>query len=99
MGLCSKSKTQRVPLKPRVGPYKNTNAYTHRFSIEQVITFLLALSVVVLHSIFVVKPLTKIDHPILYILLGIHYLLLAGLIITYIQITVFDPVDSFILWP
>ena len=45
------------------------------------------------------KPLTKIDHPILYILLALNYILLAGLIITYAQITVFDPVDTYIINP
>jgi len=55
--------------------------------------------VLILHSIFLVKAITKIDHPVLYILLAINYGLVLGLIITYIQITVFDPVDTYILKP
>jgi hypothetical protein len=46
-----------------------------------------------------VKAITKIDHVILYILLALNYGLVLGLIITYVQITVFDPVDTYILNP
>lgn len=60
---------------------------------------MLALLVIILHSIFIVKPITKIDNPILYILLALNYGLVVGLIITYAQITAFDPVDSYIINP
>lgn len=54
---------------------------------------------VILHSVFVVKPVIKIDHPILYVLLSVNYVLVIGLVLTYVQVTRFDPVDSFILEP
>lgn len=100
MGLCDKkAKKSRPPLQPREGPYKKTNAYTSKPSIEQIATFALALLVLVLHSIFLVSPIRTIDHPILYVMLGLHYLVLILLIITYVKITVFDPVDTYITHP
>lgn len=62
-------------------------------------TFLLAILVIVLHSIFVVAAIVKINQAILYILLALNYFLVIGLIISYVQITRFDPVDEFIIDP
>jgi hypothetical protein len=73
------------------------NAYTTKPSFEQIITFLLALLVIILHSIFNVAAIRKIDHPILYVLLAINYILLVLIIYVYVRITVFDPVDTYII--
>lgn len=54
---------------------------------------------VILHSVFIVGAIFKIGHPILYVMLGVNYVLVVGLIFTYVQITTQDPVDSFILDP
>lgn len=64
---------------------------------EQVLALVCGWGLVILHSVFVVRPIIKIDHPILYVMLGVNYALVIGLIFTYVQITFLDPVDSFIL--
>lgn len=100
MALCKKTpKPSRPPLQPREGPYRKTNAYTTKPSLEQILTLALALLVVVLHSIFLVSPIRKIDHPILYIMLAINYILVVCLVYVYVRITIFDPVDSYIVKP
>ena len=55
--------------------------------------------VVVLHSIFEVAAIRAIDHPVLYIMLALNYILIICLIYVYIRITIFDPVDSYLLTP
>lgn len=62
-------------------------------------TLALTIIVVVLHSVFNVAAIIAIDHPILYILLAIDYGTTLGLIVTYVQITLSDPVDSYIVDP
>lgn len=57
------------------------------------------ITVVALHSVFVIRPIFYINFTLLYILLGLNYALLLVIIISYIQITTFDPVDTFILNP
>ena len=52
-----------------------------------------------LHCIFVVIPLIALNNCILYVLLAINFLLLLIIIIDYVKITIFDPVDSLILDP
>ena len=52
-----------------------------------------------LHCIFVVTPLIALNNCILYVLLAINFLLLLIIIIDYVKITIFDPVDSLILDP
>lgn len=100
MGLCKKGERKsRPPLQPREGPYQKVNAYSGKPSIEQIATFGLALLVLVLHSIFLISPIRVIDHPILYVLLALNYILLVLLVFTYARITVFDPVDTYIINP
>lgn len=49
------------------------------------------------HSIFIVPILLKINHSILWILLGFHYALLLVIIYDYIYLTTKDPVDKLII--
>lgn len=75
------------------------NAYTLKPSFEQILTLFLALLILILHSIFNVRAIIKINNPILYIMLGFNYILVLILIFTYYQVTTFDPVDRFIIDP
>lgn len=59
----------------------------------------LALSALALHSVFIVRPITIIDHPILWVMLAVHYCLLILLAYTYVKVTVGDPVDRHITQP
>lgn len=84
---------------PREGPYTTVNAYTLKPSLEQILTFSLAILILILHSIFNVKAIITIDQPILYIMLALNYFLVVALIYTYYRVTTFDPVDTYIINP
>ena len=60
---------------------------------------MLGISVIILHSIFNVAAIRKIDHPILYIMLALTYVLVICIVYAYIKITVLDPVDRYIITP
>lgn len=66
---------------------------------EQIATFILGISILILHSIFEVKAIIVINHPILFIMLGFHYVLMISVLYFYYRITNFDPVDRYIIVP
>lgn len=76
--------------------YKKINAYTQKPCLHQIFTLLAFLIHLVLHSIWTVPPLIKIDSSILHILLALFYLVLLLLIIDYLIITICDPVDPLV---
>lgn len=86
-------------MKPREGPYLKTNAYTMRPSFEQILTIILMLILILLHSIFNVKAIIAINHSILWTMFGFHYAILLMIIFVYVVITVKDPVDEYLLEP
>lgn len=86
-------KKQREPLKPRKGPYTKVNAYTISVCWEQIFVVFMVLIQIVLHSVFLITPLTTIKHPILYFSMVLYYLLLILQILDYVIITRNDPVD------
>ena len=90
-------KKTRENRKKKVGPYQLTNAYTSPFSCEQVITLILFIIQLVLHSVFVVPVLDDIHHAVLWVLLALHYVLLIGIAFDYINLTINDPVDPLVL--
>jgi hypothetical protein len=61
------------------------------------ITPLIFLIVMVLHSVFVVSGLATVDREILWVLLGVTYILLLLIAYDYIFLTCSDPVDDLIL--
>jgi hypothetical protein len=73
-----------------------TNAYTQKPSREQVITLLLFIAQLALHSIFIVPPMDDIKKEILWVLLGFHYTLLIVTAHDYVYLTKMDPVDRLI---
>ena len=73
-----------------------TNAYTQKPSREQVITLLLFIAQLALHSIFIVPPMDDIKKEILWVLLGFHYTLLIVTAYDYVYLTTMDPVDRLI---
>lgn len=54
---------------------------------------------IVLHSIFEVAAIIKIYNTILFVVLALHYSLIVAIIYLYVRITLFDPVDSYIIEP
>ena len=74
-----------------------TNACTTPLALEQVITVILFLLQLALHSIFIIPPLDDISHVLLWILLGFHYILLLAIIYDYIYLSATDPVDPLVL--
>lgn len=94
-----KKKVPRPQRPPKEGPYIKTNAYSIKCTFEQILTLAIMIILISLHSIFVVSPLIKINHPILILLFVLYYLTLIILIRDYIWITTFDPVDPFIIDP
>ena len=54
---------------------------------------------IILHSTFIVRPVITINNEILNILLALHYLTLLFIIVDYIIIVSFDPVDPLIVNP
>lgn len=97
--MCKKERKPRPPLLPREGPYTKVNAYTSKPSLEQIFTFILAILILILHSIFNVKAIITINQPILFVMLALDYFLVLSLIYTYYKVTTFDPVDTFITNP
>ena len=73
-----------------------TNTYTQKPSHEQVITLLLFIAQLALHSIFIVPPMDDIKKEILWVLLGFHYTLLIVAAYDYVYLTTMDPVDRLI---
>lgn len=80
-------------------PYSRTNSYSHRPSLLFILTLLVHLAVVTLHSVYIVPPITSTlitSLPMLPIMLGLFYLCLAILVYDYIRITTHDPVDRIV---
>lgn len=92
---CFKKKFE--PRTKKTGPYQKTNAYTTRLSCEQIVTLILFVIQVVLHSVFVIPPMDDIGHAVLWVLLAFHYLLLLGIAYDYLYLTLTDPVDPLVL--
>lgn len=79
--------------------YSSKNACTQTPSPLSILTVLLYLAQVSLHSVYVVPGIVQINHPILWILLGVHYACLLFIIHDYVWILVHDPVDRLVLDP
>lgn len=80
-------------------PYLKTNSYSQRASLQQVLTLALFLALVVLQCVFMARPIVAIDHPVLYILWAIYWLLLLMIAVEYILLTRSDPVDRLVPEP
>ena len=80
-------------------PYSSKNACTQKPSALSIVTFLLYLVQLVLHSVYIVPGVVKIDHPILWVFLGVHYACLMFVIYDYVWIMAHDPVDRLVLDP
>lgn len=52
-----------------------------------------------MHCVFVIRPLVKIDHPILFFIWSLHFLSLILVAYDYFVLTCSDPVDNLILEP
>jgi hypothetical protein len=90
-------KKTHEPRRKRTGPYEKVNSYTQSPSMEQVITLLLFIAQLAGHSVFIVPTLAGIGDPILWTLLGFHYVLLLVIGYDYIYLTTKDPVDKLVL--
>lgn len=73
-----------------------TNAYTTPFSCEQIATFLIFLTQLILYCVFVVPTLDDIRQAILWVLLSFTFGLLLVIAYDYIFLTVTDPVDRLV---
>lgn len=79
--------------------YQTKNACSHRPSILCVITITLYLGITVLHIFYILIPITKgkiSQNPILYVLVALHFILLAVIVFDYLWIAVHDPVDRIV---
>lgn len=74
-----------------------TNAYSNSYSFEQIVTVLVFLVILVMHSVFIVSSMGVLNEPILWILLSITYLLLFVILYDYCVLTCSDPVDDMVL--
>ena len=79
--------------------YSSKNACTQKPSALSIITFILYLVQVALHSVYIVPGVIKINHPILWVFLGVHYACLMFVMHDYVWIMVHDPVDRLVLDP
>ena len=86
----------RLPRKPREGPYQLTNAYSQSPAPQQILTLVVFILQLACHSVFVVPGVVRVDHPILWVLLGFHYLALLIVARDYIYLTTKDPVDKLV---
>lgn len=50
-----------------------------------------------MHSVFVVPTLNNLDSPILWVLLGLHYVFLLIIGYDYVFLTTMDPVDRLVV--
>ena len=57
------------------------------------------LTLIVLHFVFLTSAIQSINSPILWVLFGIYFGLLLIIIVSYIQIVTFDPVDRCLIDP
>ena len=95
MECCNKKIIE--PHAVKEGPYVKTNAYSQTPSLEQIITVVIVILQIVLHSVFVVPALPKVNQAILWVILGLHYFLLLFLIYDYLYLTIKDPVDKLVI--
>lgn len=79
--------------------YQKVNGYSHPPSKEQIITIILYLFIIIIHSIYIVPAIIHICHPILYAFLGLHYISFLVILYYYLWITIQDPVDRVISNP
>ena len=83
--------------------YTTINACTHPPSKEQIITIIIYIIQLTLHSIFVLPGLISMNYDphksILYFLLVLFYVLLVLIIYDFVWISVHDPVDRIIVDP
>jgi hypothetical protein len=78
-------------------PYHTINACSKRPSLLCIITLVLYLGLVGLHFAYIFPAIISgkiTDLPIIYIMLGLHFILLIAVIYDYIWILVHDPVDT-----
>jgi hypothetical protein len=62
-----------------------------------VLTLILFIAQLTLHSVFIVPVLDDIGHAVLWVLLSFHYVLLLVMAYDYLYLTVTDPVDPLVL--
>ena len=89
----------RAPRDRKEGDYELTNAYTQPVACEQVLTLVLFLGQLALHSVFAIPAIIDHGHPVLWDLAGIQHGLLIVIIYDYCYLTMTDPVDELILSP
>lgn len=77
--------------------YRPVNAFSHSPSLLSIITALLYILLITLHSVYVVPGVVRINNPILWVLLGITYAALLFMIHDYFWIMLHDPVDRLVL--
>lgn len=75
------------------------NAYTHKASLEQILTIITFLIILAMHCVFIIRPIFEINHPALYFMWGLFILLLIAVIFDYFLLTCRDPVDKLLLHP
>ena len=73
------------------------NAYSQPPSQEQIMTVILFLVVLVLHSVFVTSAIANHNSPILWILLALTYVFLVLTFVDYFYLTCTDPADDLLL--
>jgi hypothetical protein len=82
--------------KKKSGPYEKVNAYTQKPVFEQILTLLIFIIQLTLHSVFIVPLVPRISSSILWIMLGFHYATLIMIAYDYLYLTTKDPVDRMI---
>lgn len=75
------------------------NAYSHKPSFQQILALVLFIIHLSMHCIFMIRPILKINHPILFFLWGINFLLLGFVGMDYFIITCGDPADELLVHP
>jgi hypothetical protein len=83
-------------------PYQTINSFSKRPSLLCILSIILYITLIGLHFVYILPAIIsgKITYvPILYVLLGLHYLLILVILYDYIWILVHDPVDTLVCDP
>jgi hypothetical protein len=82
--------------------YQTKNACSNTPSVLFFITIILYLGLVALHITYIFTPIIKgniTSNPILYIIVGLYFILMIGIIYDYTWIAIHDPVDRIVFDP
>jgi hypothetical protein len=89
----------REPRQAKQSPYSKVNAYNQPLDFWQIALIVVFVVIITIHSVFIISPIVASNHPLLWVMLGLHYVAIIIMAYDYLFITFTDPVDLLVADP